>query len=149
MLCRLWAPSPISRKRDKQNPESQPVGKKNHQRLHVEYSGGGFPQWTIRIQHFCCCGKKTGEGTVREGHGAWECSRDQGLANCSLFWLSCGLSAFGGLCYNHRSSGLECPSGPYCLSGLRLCVLQCATQVMGQADAPWATPLGQGHSLQT
>lgn len=68
----------------------------------------------------------------------------QGLANCSLLWLSCGLSGFAGLCYSHRSSGLGSPSGPYCLSDLRLCVLPGVCTGDGMA-----TPLGQGHSLQT
>ena len=96
----------------------------------------------VRTQHFCCCGKKkkhkhSGGGTVREGHGGWECSRDQGLANCGLFWL-------WSICIQWpvlQSSGLESESAPCCLAGLLLCALQvCATQVMGQADAPWATP---------
>ena len=93
MLCRLWAPSPISRKRDKQNPESQPVGTKNHQRLHVEYSGGRVPWWTIRIQHFCCCGKKKNKRGDCPG-GAWGLGmfRDQGLANWPVLvklWSVC------------------------------------------------------------
>lgn len=51
---------PISRKRDKQNPENLPRVKKNHRQPCVKHFGGG---------------------TSWEGHGAWECSREQGLAN--------------------------------------------------------------------